>query len=85
MSDKKAKPILYCFFCGKSQRDVRKLVAGPKAIICNECIELSADIIREETIKEGTSYAKFAAFYSRKPNSLELFNNFFKPIKPPKL
>ncbi len=41
--------LLYCSFCGKSQHEVRKLVAGPSVFICDECIELCNDIVREET------------------------------------
>jgi ATP-dependent Clp protease ATP-binding subunit ClpX len=40
---------LYCSFCGKSQHEVRKLIAGPAVFICNECVELCADIIHDET------------------------------------
>src|ERR1700751_2281870 len=43
-----AKGTLYCSFCGKSQHEVRKLIAGPTAFICDECVELCMDIIREE-------------------------------------
>lgn len=43
------KNTLYCSFCGKSQHEVRKLIAGPTVFICDECIELCTDIIREET------------------------------------
>ena len=42
------KNILYCSFCGKSQHEVRKLIAGPTVFICDECVELCMDIIREE-------------------------------------
>lgn len=42
------KNTLYCSFCGKSQHEVRKLIAGPTVFICNECVELCMDIIREE-------------------------------------
>ena len=49
MSDKSNKNILYCSFCGKSQHEVRKLIAGPTVFICDECVELCMDIIREET------------------------------------
>src|SRR6516225_3093192 len=48
VGDSDSKNTLYCSFCGKSQRDVRKLVAGPTVFICDECIELCMDIIREE-------------------------------------
>ncbi|RTK97479.1 MAG: ATP-dependent Clp protease ATP-binding subunit ClpX, partial [Neisseriaceae bacterium] len=48
MSDSNEK-MLYCSFCGKSQNEVRKLIAGPQVFICDECIELCNDIIREET------------------------------------
>ena len=43
-----SKNTLYCSFCGKSQQEVRKLIAGPTVFICNECIELCKDIIHEE-------------------------------------
>jgi len=46
--------ILYCSFCGKSQHEVRKLIAGPSVYICDECVELCNDIIREE-LEEGGS------------------------------
>ena len=46
-----AKSTLYCSFCGKSQHEVRKLIAGPNVFICNECVELCADIIKEEDRK----------------------------------
>ena len=55
MSDKQNgdgdNKLLYCSFCGKSQHEVRKLIAGPSVFICDECVELCNDIIREE-IKE---------------------------------
>ena len=46
------KNTLYCSFCGKSQHEVRKLIAGPNVFICNECVELCEDIIREEDRSE---------------------------------
>ena len=46
--DGEAKNVLYCSFCGKSQHEVRKLIAGPTVFICDECVELCMDIIREE-------------------------------------
>jgi ATP-dependent Clp protease ATP-binding subunit ClpX len=51
MPDKKAsssEKVLYCSFCGKSQHEVKKLIAGPSVFICDECIELCNDIIRDE-------------------------------------
>ena len=48
-SNKEGKNTLYCSFCGKSQHEVRKLIAGPTVFICDECVELCMDIIREET------------------------------------
>ena len=44
-----SKNVLYCSFCGKSQHEVRKLIAGPTVFICDECVELCMDIIREES------------------------------------
>jgi ATP-dependent Clp protease ATP-binding subunit ClpX len=50
ISDKPgSEKLLYCSFCGKSQHEVRKLIAGPSVFICDECIELCNDIIREES------------------------------------
>jgi len=60
MSDKTTKSgddgskLLYCSFCGKSQHEVRKLIAGPSVFICDECVDLCNDIIREE-VQESTS------------------------------
>ncbi|MDC0433510.1 ATP-dependent Clp protease ATP-binding subunit ClpX [Pelagibacteraceae bacterium] len=48
MKEKNNKNILYCSFCGKSQHEVRKLIAGPTVFICDECVELCMDIIKEE-------------------------------------
>ena len=42
-----SKSTLYCSFCGKSQHEVRKLIAGPTVFICDECVELCKDIIQE--------------------------------------
>jgi len=55
MSEKPGgEKLLYCSFCGKSQHEVRKLIAGPSVFICDECIELCNDIIREESHAETT-------------------------------
>ena len=42
------KNTLFCSFCGKSQHEVKKLIAGPTVFICDECVELCMDIIKEE-------------------------------------
>ena len=58
MPDKKGatgEKVLYCSFCGKSQHEVKKLIAGPSVFICDECIELCNDIIRDEVPAEGAS------------------------------
>jgi ATP-dependent Clp protease ATP-binding subunit ClpX len=47
-SDKDTKNTLYCSFCGKSQHEVRKLIAGPTVFICDECVELCTDIVQDE-------------------------------------
>ncbi|MEI2805354.1 MAG: ATP-dependent Clp protease ATP-binding subunit ClpX [Albidovulum sp.] len=52
-----SKNTLYCSFCGKSQHEVRKLIAGPTVFICDECVELCMDIIREETKTTGLKSA----------------------------
>jgi ATP-dependent Clp protease ATP-binding subunit ClpX len=57
MSDKSGnEKLLYCSFCGKSQHEVRKLIAGPSVFICDECVDLCNDIIREEV--QGEQAAK---------------------------
>jgi ATP-dependent Clp protease ATP-binding subunit ClpX len=56
MADKKgssSEKVLYCSFCGKSQHEVKKLIAGPSVFICDECIELCNDIIRDEAPAES--------------------------------
>ncbi|WP_296753681.1 ATP-dependent Clp protease ATP-binding subunit ClpX [Thiobacillus sp.] len=54
MADKgSGDKLLYCSFCGKSQHEVRKLIAGPSVFICDECVELCNDIIREEIQQAG--------------------------------
>ena len=47
--------LLYCSFCGKSQHEVRKLIAGPSVYVCDECVELCNDIIREEVQEKYAS------------------------------
>ncbi len=47
--------LLYCSFCGKSQHEVRKLIAGPSVFVCDECVELCNDIIREEMQEKATA------------------------------
>ena len=53
-NDRKQDKLLYCSFCGKSQHDVRKLIAGPSVFVCDECVELCNEIIREETQDNDT-------------------------------
>ena len=60
MSDDKSNTgdngkLLYCSFCGKSQHEVRKLIAGPSVFVCDECVELCNDIIREEVQEQSAS------------------------------
>ncbi|MDP3483158.1 MAG: ATP-dependent Clp protease ATP-binding subunit ClpX [Sulfuricella sp.] len=60
MTDKTGgEKLLYCSFCGKSQHEVRKLIAGPSVFVCDECVELCNDIIREEA--QGDQSAKGGA------------------------
>lgn len=53
--DQDSGKLLYCSFCGKSQHEVRKLIAGPSVFICDECVELCNDIIREEIEDQSSS------------------------------
>ena len=61
LTDENSKTTLYCSFCGKSQHEVRKLIAGPTVFICDECVELCLDIIKEESQaifnKSGDKYS----------------------------
>ncbi|MGH1543180.1 MAG: ATP-dependent Clp protease ATP-binding subunit ClpX [Arenicella sp.] len=66
MTDKKdndnGEKLLYCSFCGKSQHEVRKLIAGPSVFICDECVELCDDIIREEVLEDFVKSGDHASF-----------------------
>jgi len=62
--------LLYCSFCGKSQHEVRKLIAGPSVFICDECVELCNDIIREEIQEQSSSSSS-----SDLPTPHEINNN----------
>ena len=59
MADKKGGPekLLYCSFCGKSQHEVKKLIAGPSVFICDECIDLCNDIVRDDAAPEDVGKA----------------------------
>jgi len=58
-NDKKSgDKLLYCSFCGKSQHEVRKLIAGPSVFVCDECITLCNDIMREEIQNENSKTDK---------------------------
>jgi ATP-dependent Clp protease ATP-binding subunit ClpX len=61
---------LYCSFCGKSQHEVKKLIAGPSVFICDECIDLCNDIIRDEILPESEREAR-----GDLPTPLEIKNN----------
>src|SRR6056297_3436862 len=60
--------LLYCSFCGKSQHEVRKLIAGPSVFICDECVDLCNDIIREEVQDDA---AEDAAERLPKPDEIK--------------
>ncbi|MDD2723546.1 MAG: ATP-dependent Clp protease ATP-binding subunit ClpX [Methylovulum sp.] len=57
MSNKDDDKLLYCSFCGKSQHEVRKLIAGPSVYVCDECVELCNDIIKDELADESGNTA----------------------------
>ena len=52
---KDSNKLLHCSFCGKNQDEVKKLIAGPSVYICNECIDLCNDIIKEEISEASES------------------------------
>jgi ATP-dependent Clp protease ATP-binding subunit ClpX len=73
MADRKGSPsekTLYCSFCGKSQHEVKKLIAGPSVFICDECIDLCNDIIRDEILPDSEREAR-----GDLPTPLEIKNN----------
>lgn len=59
-----SKSTLYCSFCGKSQHEVRKLIAGPTVFICDECVELCTDIVHEERVATEVGNILRASFNS---------------------
>lgn len=66
---------LYCSFCGKSQKEVKKLIAGPTVYICNECIELCNEIIAEEDAKEDSIKKSYSPLPSP-PNIKEFLDEY---------
>ncbi|MGA8513616.1 MAG: ATP-dependent Clp protease ATP-binding subunit ClpX [Burkholderiaceae bacterium] len=73
MADRKgssSEKTLYCSFCGKSQHEVKKLIAGPSVFICDECIDLCNDIIRDEVLPDAEREAR-----GDLPTPLEIKNN----------
>ena len=60
--------LLYCSFCGKSQHEVRKLIAGPSVFVCDECVDLCNDIIEEEIKNDEESP------YDQSLSPLEIYN-----------
>ena len=55
-SGKDSDKLLYCSFCGKSQHEVRKLIAGPSVYVCDECVELCNDIIKDELQDDSSAF-----------------------------
>ena len=60
----RGEKLLYCSFCGKSQHEVRKLIAGPSVFVCDECVDLCNDIIREETDADESAPGRASGFPS---------------------
>jgi len=58
MNKKTDQDTLFCSFCGKSQKEVKKLIAGPTVFVCDECVELCMDIIKEDTKNHKTKFKK---------------------------
>jgi len=68
--------LLYCSFCGKSQHEVRKLIAGPSVFICDECVELCNDIIREEMQEKTTGGSNKLPTPHEKVLSVAVYNHY---------
>ena len=69
------KKPLYCSFCGKSQHEVKKLIAGPTVFICDECVELCMDIIKEE-IKTSSKSNKKNKALSTPSDIFKILNDY---------
>ena len=72
MADRNPEKTLYCSFCGKSQHDVRKLIAGPSVYICDECVDLCNDVLSEEMAEEKSAKPHFGKLPTPKEISLIL-------------
>jgi ATP-dependent Clp protease ATP-binding subunit ClpX len=70
MADQEKDKTLFCSFCGKNQHEVKKLIAGPSVFICDECIDLCTDIIKEEKKMEIKNTEDFAVNYIPKPQEI---------------
>ena len=73
MSKKEEKESLFCSFCGKSQKEVKKLIAGPTVFVCDECVELCMDIIKEDSKNNKTKLKKDTP----KPSEIKKFLDDF--------
>ncbi|MDH3280520.1 MAG: ATP-dependent Clp protease ATP-binding subunit ClpX [Gammaproteobacteria bacterium] len=73
--DGKSEKLLYCSFCGKSQHEVRKLIAGPSVFICDECVELCNDIIREE-VQEGSESSDSKSKFPKPSDIREILDEY---------
>ena len=71
MSKKIEKESLFCSFCGKSQKEVKKLIAGPTVFVCDECVELCMDIIKEDNKNNKSKIKKDVP----KPSDINKFLN----------
>ena len=73
MSKKEEKESLFCSFCGKNQKEVKKLIAGPTVFVCDECVELCMDIIKEDSKNNKTKLKKDTP----KPSEIKKFLDDF--------
>ena len=87
MAEKKgssSEKLLYCSFCGKSQHEVKKLIAGPSVFICDECIELCNDIIREEVPRATTAQGARSPTCRRRARSRPVLDQYVIGQEPAK-
>lgn len=73
--DGKGEKLLYCSFCGKSQHEVRKLIAGPSVFVCDECVELCNDIIREE-VQDSTDDTEGTSKFPKPADIREILDEY---------
>ncbi|WP_425619608.1 ATP-dependent Clp protease ATP-binding subunit ClpX [Buchnera aphidicola] len=72
-SKENSNTLIYCSFCGKNQKEVKKLIAGPKVYICDECIRICNNIIQKEYLKQKINNTNYQSNYLPKPHEIKKY------------